>query len=129
MVLCARQVNRHHDVLHLLLDVGADIDKLNGEGMSALAVCHVLYYPFHCLHAAFTKPPADTQVSFYLKPFSCSLQHTKHFLSPKCTFYHRVLQSQSTHGSPNISQTAISSQSHLSDQYGMFKTKKLMVIF
>lgn len=45
-------------MLHLLLDAGADIDKMNSEGMSALAVCHVLYYPFHRPH--FTEAPADT---------------------------------------------------------------------
>ncbi|KAE8293896.1 Ankyrin repeat and MYND domain-containing protein 1 [Larimichthys crocea] len=59
--LIAATVNCHNDVIQLLLDMGADIDKLNCEGMSALAVCHVLYYPFHSLHATFTEPPAKTQ--------------------------------------------------------------------
>ncbi|XP_061739860.1 ankyrin repeat and MYND domain-containing protein 1-like [Nerophis ophidion] len=47
--LIAATVNCHNDVIQLLLDMGADIDKLNNEGMSALAVCHVLYYPFQSL--------------------------------------------------------------------------------
>nr|XP_020472726.1 ankyrin repeat and MYND domain-containing protein 1-like isoform X2 [Monopterus albus] len=60
--LIAATVNCHNDVIQLLLDMGADIDKLNCEGMSALAVCHVLYYPFQSLHTTMAKPPAQSQV-------------------------------------------------------------------
>lgn len=70
-ISCTWQVNCHNDVIHFLLDMGADIDKLNCEGMSALAVCHVLYYPFHSLHPTFTEPPAKTQARFYPMPFFC----------------------------------------------------------
>ncbi|XP_063748384.1 ankyrin repeat and MYND domain-containing protein 1 isoform X2 [Eleginops maclovinus] len=61
--LIAATVNCHNDVIQLLLDMGADIDKMNSEGMSALAVCHVLYYPFQSLHNTSVEPPAKTQVS------------------------------------------------------------------
>ncbi|XP_059197333.1 ankyrin repeat and MYND domain-containing protein 1 isoform X2 [Centropristis striata] len=60
--LIAATVNCHNDVIQLLLDMGADIDKLNCEGMSALAVCHVLYYPFQSLHTTLAELPAKTQV-------------------------------------------------------------------
>ncbi|XP_028259760.1 ankyrin repeat and MYND domain-containing protein 1 [Parambassis ranga] len=60
--LIAATVNCQNNVIQLLLDEGADIDQLNCEGMSALAVCHVLYYPFQSLHTALTEPPAKTAV-------------------------------------------------------------------
>ncbi|XP_037324502.2 ankyrin repeat and MYND domain-containing protein 1 [Pungitius pungitius] len=59
--LIAATVNCHDDVIHLLLDMGSDIDKLNCEGMSALAVCHVLYYPFHSLYTTLTEILSNTQ--------------------------------------------------------------------
>nr|XP_040039981.1 ankyrin repeat and MYND domain-containing protein 1 [Gasterosteus aculeatus aculeatus] len=59
--LIAATVNCHNHVIHLLLDMGSDIDKLNCEGMSALAVCHVLYYPFHSLYITSTEIPSNTQ--------------------------------------------------------------------
>ncbi|XP_045904870.1 ankyrin repeat and MYND domain-containing protein 1 isoform X2 [Micropterus dolomieu] len=60
--LIAATINCHDDVIQLLLDMGADIDKLNCDGMSALAVCHVLYYPFQSLHTTLAEPLTKTQV-------------------------------------------------------------------
>ncbi|XP_036067640.1 ankyrin repeat and MYND domain-containing protein 1 [Oryzias melastigma] len=65
--LIAATVNCQDDVIHLLLDKGADIDKLNDEGMSALAVCLLLYYPYRCLYTALAEPRTKTPV---LKPSS-----------------------------------------------------------
>ncbi|XP_055006624.1 ankyrin repeat and MYND domain-containing protein 1 [Boleophthalmus pectinirostris] len=48
--LIAATVNCCDEVIERLLDNGVDIDKLNAENMSALAVCHVLFYPFHSLY-------------------------------------------------------------------------------
>ncbi|XP_068581152.1 ankyrin repeat and MYND domain-containing protein 1-like isoform X2 [Cebidichthys violaceus] len=59
--LIAATVNCHDDVIHLLLDRGVDVDKLNCEGASALAVCHVLYYPSQSLHTTLAETPSKTQ--------------------------------------------------------------------
>uniref|UniRef100_A0A3Q2E2E3 Ankyrin repeat and MYND domain containing 1 n=1 Tax=Cyprinodon variegatus TaxID=28743 RepID=A0A3Q2E2E3_CYPVA len=60
--LIAATINCHNEVIHRLLDIGANIDQLNREGMSALAVCHVLYYPFQSLHTTLIHPPTRAQV-------------------------------------------------------------------
>ena len=39
------QTNWHTDTINCLLDNGANINKLNNEGISALAACHVAFYP------------------------------------------------------------------------------------
>ncbi|KAM6938376.1 ankyrin repeat and MYND domain-containing protein 1 [Lycodopsis pacificus] len=61
--LIAATVNCHDDVIHLLLDRGVDVDKLNCEGTSALAACHVLYYPLQSLHTTLAETPSKTQGS------------------------------------------------------------------
>jgi hypothetical protein len=38
-------VNWYRDIIDTLLDHGADVNKLNTEGMSALAACAVFFYP------------------------------------------------------------------------------------
>ncbi|KAM7387688.1 hypothetical protein PAMP_023910 [Pampus punctatissimus] len=98
--LIAASVNCHNNVIQLLLDMGADIDKLNCEGMSALAVCHVLYYPLQSLHATSAKLPDKVLKSrspCVYSPQISPLDFTTHTLWPN-----------------NRAQTNQSSQSHLS---------------
>ena len=94
MYVCFSEVNCHDAVIHLLLDTGADIDHLNCEGMNALAVCHVLYYPFQSLHTTLaekaipptlsTAEPVDTMSN--KTPTVCHIDPTHRELGQ---LYHR----------------------------------------
>lgn len=60
------QVNCHRDVIHVLLDSGADVNKLSDEGVSALAACLLLYYPAHTLTETLAERPPNRGPSLAL---------------------------------------------------------------
>ncbi|XP_023647880.1 ankyrin repeat and MYND domain-containing protein 1 isoform X2 [Paramormyrops kingsleyae] len=57
--ILAAAVNCHRDVVHVLLDSGADVNKLSDEGVSALAACLLLYYPAHTLTETLAERPPN----------------------------------------------------------------------
>ncbi|CAK6972793.1 ankyrin repeat and MYND domain-containing protein 1 [Scomber scombrus] len=105
--LIAATVNCHNDVIQLLLDMGADIDKLNCEGMSALAVCHILYYPFHSLRTTSTGQLDKTQG---LRSQSARGN------SPQISPLDLTTHTTSPNSRPQTTDTDLSNQSHPSDQ-------------
>ena len=64
------QVNWHLDVINSLLDNGANVNRLNDEGVSALSACHVTFYPrssfqYNSAESGLTSPDSVEQEPGY----------------------------------------------------------------
>uniref|UniRef100_UPI0037E8729E ankyrin repeat and MYND domain-containing protein 1 n=1 Tax=Semicossyphus pulcher TaxID=241346 RepID=UPI0037E8729E len=110
--LIAATVNCHNNVIHLLLDMGADIDKLNCEGMSALAVCHVHYYPFQSLNTTMAETP-NAKIQALRSPSACGN-------SPQTSQVDSTTDTRKFNDPPTLS-----NQSHHSDHSNVSTTSEL----
>uniref|UniRef100_A0AAY4C1L8 MYND-type domain-containing protein n=1 Tax=Denticeps clupeoides TaxID=299321 RepID=A0AAY4C1L8_9TELE len=81
-------VNCHSDVIHLLLDRGADVNKPNSEGMTPLAICSVLHYPFQSLCVTVAEKKTQ-KVIFKYMIYSCEVRSSTSF-SCSCSYIRRL---------------------------------------
>lgn len=67
-MLYINQVNWHQPVINVLLNLGANVNQISDEGVSALAAGFIFYYPidsfcFNIAERYLVKPPSEEKVS------------------------------------------------------------------